>query len=643
VYTQTKNRDYRADIDGMRAIAIISVFLYHIDSRILPGGYVGVDIFFVISGFLISSHILYEINSSKEFSFKRFYIKRIKRILPALIYMCLIVIAASFFILTSFYFQSLGEQAFSSILSYSNIYFYITSGYFDLDASLKPLLHTWSLGVEEQFYLIWPAVLFSISLFLKNTRSIVVSFALILLLSFTLNYIFIDDQSAIFYLMPFRMFEFSVGAIVAALFTNKTKIVFENRRKAINYISVFALILVVSPMFYLDDNSTFPFYNALPVIIGTGILIYYKNSIVSSCLSFKPLVFIGLISYSLYLYHWPVIVLTKFQYSDLTHIYFYITVIFVSLMLSVLSYNFIEKPYRYSKSIIFSASLPVIIVVTLTTSLFIKEKMITNFHKDKELIGSSIEEVSIERYKLLSSNGCNLSDPKYDKNCNWGAKNQILFFGNSHNIDSYNMFHSLIGENSDYNLIYAPDTYDCQYSYKPDGTVITNVKECQYAATKLSSDNFLLMVDTLVVSFFEIRSRGAGFMPMISEKRKKNPDLKIVMIGGFIGLRPNNCSELVNKYGNLDICNSEKYVTYWGDDEKEWLLKKDFAKEKYLYIDRVALLCGEDKILENCVTRVGNELLFYDGDHFSLEGSRYLGRLVADKYQDKLKEFDITK
>ena len=138
-----------------------------------------------------------------------------------------------------------------------------------------------------------------------------------------------------------------------------------------------------------------------------------------------------------------------------------------------------------------------------------------------------------------------------------------------------------------------------------------------YAASKLSSDNFLSIVDTLVVSFFEIRTRGAGFMPMISEKRKKNPDLNIIMIGGFIGLRPNNCSELVNKYGNLDICNSEKYVTYWGGDEKKWLLRKDFAKEKFLYIDRVALLCGEDKVLANCITRTGNDLLFYDGDHFS--------------------------
>ncbi len=145
---QTKrDKDYRSDIDGLRAIAIVSVILYHIDSGILLGGYTGVDIFFVISGFLITSHLLYEITMKKDFSFKRFYIRRIKRILPALLFMILLVNTTGYFLLTNYYFQSQGEQAFSAVLSYSNIYFYLTSGYFDIDSSLKPLLHTWSLGV----------------------------------------------------------------------------------------------------------------------------------------------------------------------------------------------------------------------------------------------------------------------------------------------------------------------------------------------------------------------------------------------------------------------------------------------------------------------------------------------------------------
>jgi len=641
VHTQVKNRDYRADIDGLRAIAILSVFLYHLDSSLLPGGYTGVDIFFVISGFLITSHILYEINYKKDFSFKRFYLRRIKRILPALLFMTLMVIAAGYFILTSFYFQSLGEQAFSTTLSYSNIYFYLTAGYFDLDASLKPLLHTWSLGVEEQFYLVWPAIIVSISFFIKKTRNVLAAFLLILALSFLLNYFFRDDLSAIFYLMPFRIFEFSVGAIIAVLLLKNPSRNIDNSNIFINLISLFALLLIVSPMFYLNDRSVFPYYNALPTVIGSSILIYYRNSIISHSLSFRPLVFIGLISYSLYLYHWPVIVLTKFQYSELSNIYYYIIVISASFIISALSYHLIEKPFRYSINIYISLSFALLFVGTLIVSFAVKEKMILSFFQDMELVEKSIKEVAIERHAELSQGGCNLQSAKDDKHCNWGAENQILFFGNSHNIDGYNIFDSFIGNNYRYNLIYAPDTYDCEYKHNPDGSVNTKIRECTYAASKLSSERFISNIDVLVVSFFEVKTRGSSYMPIIQEMRRKNPDINIIVMGGFIGLRPNNCSELINKYGDYDACNSEKYVTYWGGDEEKWLLRKDFSKHNYLYIDRISLLCGENKELKDCKTRSEDELFFYDGDHFSLRGSHYIGKLIADRYKEQLNNMGI--
>jgi len=641
VHLQAINKDYRADIDGLRSVAVLSVLFYHIDSSILPGGYTGVDVFFIISGFLISSHIFYEINHKNNFSFKKFYLRRIKRILPALLFMTIAVIVAGFFIFTNFYFQSLGEQAFATTLSYSNIYFYFTSSYFDVDASLKPLLHTWSLGVEEQFYLVWPAIIVAMSLFSKKAKKLVVGLFIILIISFLFNGLFSQDLNAIFYLMPFRMFEFSVGAIIAVLLQNDSTERASDNNIFVNLISLFGLLLIIAPMFYLTDRSVFPYYNAIPTVIGSGILLYYRRGIVNQALSLRPLVFIGLISYSLYLYHWPVIVFTKYQFSDLSNTNYYGIVISVSFILAILSYHLIEKPFRFSKNVYMPWLFSLLFLSTLTVSYAVKENSITSFYQSQELVPRNWKDVKYERYVELNRDGCNLQFAKMDKNCDWEAETQILFFGNSHSIDSYNMFDMFLGDSPGYNLIYVPHTWDCRWTEKPKGIVESENAECLYAAGKLSSKTFLENIDVLVVSFFEMDTRGARYLPMIDEMRKKNPDIQIIMMGGFIGVRPNYCSELINKLGDYGACKDEKYVTYWGGDEEDFLMSKDFTKRNYLYVDKISILCGPGRSLKDCKMRTEEELLFYDGDHFSLSGAHYFGKLLADRYREQLNSMGI--
>ena len=191
--------DYRADIDGLRALAIVSVILFHLDKALLPGGFTGVDIFFVISGFLITSHIIND-TLKGTFTFKKFYIRRIKRILPALLGVIIFVLVGSFIIFTQFYFEKTGMESVAAILSFSNIYFFTSSGYFDDNVIFKPLLHTWSLGVEEQFYLLWPMI---ILLFLNfnKLKNIIWFFLILGIISFILNYIFLTSKEAIFYLV----------------------------------------------------------------------------------------------------------------------------------------------------------------------------------------------------------------------------------------------------------------------------------------------------------------------------------------------------------------------------------------------------------------------------------------------------------
>jgi len=148
-------KDYRPDIDGLRALAVISVILFHMDNSFLPGGFIGVDIFFVISGYLITKHLV-ENKINNNHSLRIFYFKRIKRILPALFFMIFVTLIFSYFTFSPYYLDDTAKQSFSALLSFSNIYFYFNSDYFDISSTFRPLLHTWSLGVEEQFYLFWP-------------------------------------------------------------------------------------------------------------------------------------------------------------------------------------------------------------------------------------------------------------------------------------------------------------------------------------------------------------------------------------------------------------------------------------------------------------------------------------------------------
>lgn len=235
------NKNYRSDIDGIRAIAIISVLLFHLDVTYFSGGFVGVDIFFVISGFLITNLIKKEIETTNSFSFKNFYIRRIRRLFPALVVVLMLTAIFSTLILSPTHLASFGGSLTSSILSISNMFFWIEADYFDVSAKVKPLLHTWSLTVEEQFYFIWPITLLVLLKLNKQWKiiSFMVFFGLLSLymnerfddgsIRFINNYLpslkeyFADGSSTIFFLLPFRIYEFMIGAILVWVVSYRLK------------------------------------------------------------------------------------------------------------------------------------------------------------------------------------------------------------------------------------------------------------------------------------------------------------------------------------------------------------------------------------------------------------------------------------
>lgn len=333
---------YRPEIESLRAIAVLAVVFFHAGFDFVPGGFLGVDIFFVISGYLITKNILSDIRN-KSFTFLQFYSRRFLRLYPAAAATVLITLAISFVLSPPDEVLNLSKSAISSLAAVSNIYFWSEVGYFDADAHLKPLLHTWSLGVEEQFYLIWPAVLLALVRFFnkKTIQWIVLVFGFT---SFYGTYGFIkSDPSAVFYLMPFRICEFAIGIMLAfPSFSDKSNIPISRVLAGTGLIGIFCALV------FLNSSVPMPSVFSLVPCLATAAIIYAGNSKVKFApLSNTIVMYVGRISYSLYLVHWPVV--SFISKTGVVGITGKLLVVVVSFVAALFLYYGIEKPLRSTK------------------------------------------------------------------------------------------------------------------------------------------------------------------------------------------------------------------------------------------------------------------------------------------------------
>lgn len=322
---KVKNDKYIAGIDGLRAIAVMLVVLFHVGFSTFSGGYVGVDVFFVISGFLITRLITDEVKNTGNFDLARFYYRRARRLFPALFTTILATLVFAIILFTPQHLKRFGGEVVFSIFSLSNFFFLGESGYFNTASEFKPLLHTWSLSVEEQFYLVWPAIIIATNKFGRSkatAAAIVFIFSTSLLLSFSFSdgQSFLaqpfgkaitdwlsDGASTIYYFTPMRAFEFCIGAILV-FFPN-----FNYRPAVADIVLASGIAMIVYPALRYDATTLFPSYNALLPCVGAALSILACDAKrVGALLRSKPLVQIGLISYSVYLVHWPLIVFTKY-------------------------------------------------------------------------------------------------------------------------------------------------------------------------------------------------------------------------------------------------------------------------------------------------------------------------------------------
>jgi peptidoglycan/LPS O-acetylase OafA/YrhL len=331
---------YYPYIDGLRSLAILPVVLYHLLPNWCPGGFAGVDVFFVISGYLITGGIVKDLKNSR-FSIRDFYVRRIKRILPAYFAIIGFVLAVFPFVSTYPEYVSICRTAIYSAFYSTNIYFANLISYFDLAAKHNPLLHLWSLGVEEQFYLIIPALI--LFLWTINKNHLLASLLALFALSFLLSVILVirGNIQFAFFMLPTRAWELLAGAIVCQLPLLKAK-----HTLLQPYMAYLGLGLIIIPYIFLNDKTPFPGVAAAPSVLGTSLLLYFGSSgSFNTLLSSMPFVWIGKVSYSLYLWHWPVFVMFASSASWKRGI----AGVTVTTIATILSYRFIETPIRQSK------------------------------------------------------------------------------------------------------------------------------------------------------------------------------------------------------------------------------------------------------------------------------------------------------
>lgn len=341
---QRNSASYRADIDGLRAIAIAGVLVFHANPTLLSGGFVGVDVFFVISGFLITSIIHRDVQMDK-FSLAGFYERRIRRIVPALFFVFLATMVAGYFLMLPDDFSSMSESMIHAVASISNIHFLdIKTDYYNNDAAPVPLLHTWSLGVEEQFYLIFPLIVLGLHKILKSTKSLAVAFSILFIISLGASAHYVDYKPMkAFFLLPFRAWGLLLGSMLAIVRLPAAN------NKVGNLLGVGGLSMILIGMLSFGKETPFPGWAALVPCLGSALLIYTGQSPklwTSRLLSWKPFVGLGLISYSVYLWHWPLMTFVgqAFPKGQIHGIY----LILGSLILGGISWRLVEQPFRKS-------------------------------------------------------------------------------------------------------------------------------------------------------------------------------------------------------------------------------------------------------------------------------------------------------
>jgi peptidoglycan/LPS O-acetylase OafA/YrhL len=635
--------NYRPDIDGLRAVSIVSVVLYHAFPDLLPGGFVGVDIFFVISGYLITSIIL-GANPARQFTLRGFYRRRIQRILPALILTLVFCLAAGWFILLPLEYASLGKHSAAAAVFIPNFVFWSEAGYFDEESVRKPLLHLWSLGVEEQFYIFWPLILIATTRMRQSPALITLA---ILLTSFTLSIAYQTHHASAFFLPQFRMWEILLGAAISALhLQTKTSVGRSSLTNAA--LATTGLMLMCLATLVISRDKAFPGWWALLPAVGAAMVIASSPAgwLNRRLLGNAGMVFIGKISYPLYLWHWPLLSLTRIIEAGEPAPGTRLTVVALSVLLAWLTYVCIEKRLRYHPA----KAVPYILVASLFSLGLLglaiwKNQGIPSRTAQLNPILDQFVWHELGYFKLLK---CPASHPR-EKYCrDDGKKAEIAVLGDSH---AGNVFVALMHQyqNSDIGVVRLEQP-NCPPLYDVSNVKANGAENCLEAnngnidwvaqnpdihTVYLSSMGPLYLVDDSSRYQFAYREQSglnsnkevfaAGLRASVKRLLQVGKTVVIVIDWPGLSFHPRQCFDL--RPVRLTAFQPKSCEMPRAQHDKESAeykrillsLAAEFPSLKYW--DTPAMLCDQ----QVCHALHEDLVLYRDPGHLTIGGSKYLG------------------
>ncbi|MGJ0557894.1 acyltransferase family protein [Methylocystis sp.] len=642
---------YRTDIDGLRSIAILTVLAFHAFPGKFKGGFVGVDIFFVISGFLIS-RIIFSDLENKNFCVKDFYIRRARRIFPALIIVLLSVLLLGRHALFLDEYRALGFHAAAGSAFVMNFVLNMEQGYFDTFSELKPLLHLWSLAIEEQFYIFWPILIWF--LWTKLHRKFLITTIIIGVTSFALNLYTVRVDSAAAYYLPFgRFWELMIGSILAYFFVYLAHLIELKYKQICSFIG---LSLIAVGLILIDRQKSFPGYWALLPSMGAFFIILSgPESLISKLLSNRALVGIGLISYPLYLWHWPVFAFAKMTIVGFDSVVVKLLLILISFLLAWITYRFIETPIRKRPANLRESAL----IAICLAFVGILGLLISHDNQFATLLNSHILPEK-QSASVLSQSACEKFSIKeggeWDLHCRAlinGDRETFIFYGDSHAAAGYDGLaeeFSAYGFNSvmlaswgcpmliglsraaieehqaecERNTTYAKEAMDKIFA---SGIKVVGVAIATRGPLYMSGKNY-----TSNGGVFERVSVGkdafrSSLQETISYLGKKNVNIFYITENPELGFNPRNCSRPL-KFELLQCALKKSEVLLWQKDYLDALMTVSGAgiinSIEYFCPDQICYFEDDKK-----------HLMYRDSDHLNSYGGAWAAKFVLSRVQMK--------
>lgn len=639
--TTTRNKHfYRPELDGLRAIAVSLVILFHAFPQKLTGGFVGVDIFFVISGYLISTIILDEINDGR-FTIVDFYKKRINRIYPALIFVLIACVVLSNLLLFRSEIKAFNLSLFFSTIFSANLYFLKTLNYFDNHAEDHPLLHLWSLGVEEQFYILWPVLLLYLAK--KDKHFSIRLIATILAASFLLNVLFVSKlTSEVFYLPFTRFWELGAGSLCAFLlkdYNDKCA----NQHSSLefkihcNYLIIIGFLLIGLSATFVKTTQQFPGWIAILPVLGAALIIVYghQSDIAKKILGNRFVVFIGLISYPLYLWHWPILSFGHIHYGYLMDKNTKLFLLLISVVLAIVTYYCIETPLRYKLHSKYKTVILFIILMMIGISSIVDNlNSIDGVNTENEMFFTEYKDY-IGRYDWTTKNRtyCGYIDfnglfsERLPAACLQRKQNKtnVMLWGDSHAFQLYYGLHKNLGQN--FQIIQITSA-GCRPLIEPQTN--NQTKNCMLSNNKAIAEIKRLKPEVVIVAQKDLHESTDwnAFAKLLHGIGV----IKVILVGPAPQWNQSLYRFVAKNYYNLSSTPKFLNSAVLNKD----LIKVDgFLKSKYgdnpfiKYVSLIDVLCKERL---GCLTFVedadGKELTTFDYGHFGLKTSSFVSKTI---------------